>query len=200
MLTIAHLYPYELSLYGENGNIKALIYELNKQNIKYKIVLIDKEDKLEFSKYDLVYIGSGRPKYLEEVKKRLFLYKKEILSYIENNGILLATGNATYILDFLELYEIKYCEKRQVHDVLATTSLCKGVIKGFQNTEYQIASTKNILFNIEEGCGNNNTQLEGYKEKNFYATTIIGPILARNDNLNHYFISLLTHKKNVDNS
>ena len=36
MITIAHLYPYELALYGENGNLKALIYLLEKQNIKYK--------------------------------------------------------------------------------------------------------------------------------------------------------------------
>ena len=36
MITIAHLYPYELALYGENGNIKALTYALEKENIKYK--------------------------------------------------------------------------------------------------------------------------------------------------------------------
>ena len=71
MITIAHLYPYELSLYGENGNIKALTYMLDKENIKYKVVLIDKEDKLELNKYDFIYFGSGRPKMLEDVKKRL---------------------------------------------------------------------------------------------------------------------------------
>ncbi len=39
--------------------------------------------------------------------------------------------------------------------------------------------------------------LEGFMYKNFYATTIIGPILARNDNLNNYFIDLIkkTNKK-----
>ena len=36
MITIAWLYPYELTLYGESGNIKALMYALNKENIKYK--------------------------------------------------------------------------------------------------------------------------------------------------------------------
>ena len=54
MITIAHLYPYELALYGENGNIKALTYELEKQNIKYKVILIDKETNLELEKYDFI--------------------------------------------------------------------------------------------------------------------------------------------------
>ena len=191
MITIAHLYPYELALYGENGNIKALTYYLDKENIKYKVVLIDKEDKLEFSKYDFIYIGSGRKKYLEDVKKRLLPYKEELENYIENDKILLATGNAISIFTFLNKYDVEYCEKREVHDVDATTSLCKGNMKGFQNTEYLISTTKDILFNINEGVGNAKTLMEGFKYKNFYATSIIGPILARNDNLCNYFINLL---------
>ena len=49
MLTIAMLYPHELTLYGENGNIKALTYALEKENIKYKLIQIEKEEKLDFS-------------------------------------------------------------------------------------------------------------------------------------------------------
>lgn len=195
MINIALLYPYELALYGENGNIKALIYALEKENIKYKITLIDKSDKIEFEKYDFIYLGSGRKKYLEDVKKRLLPYKEEILNYIENNKIMLVTGNAISIFDFLDLYEIKEYKDRQVYDVDATTSLCKGNIKGFQNTEYLINTTKNIIFNMNEGVGNNNTLMEGYQYKNFYATSIIGPLLARNDNLNNYFVELLKKNK-----
>ena len=195
MITIAHLYPDELALYGDNGNIKALTYALDKEKIKYKVIRIDKEDQLEWDQYDFIYIGSGREKMLEDVKKRLLPYKEEIIKYIKWNKILLATGNAISIFSFLDLYEIKYCEKREVHDVVATTSLCKGLIKGFQNTEYLINSTNNPIFNIEEGVGNNNTMMEGFQHKNFYATSIIGPILARNDDLMKYFLDLLKQQK-----
>ena len=174
MITIATLYSNELALYGENGNIKALIYALEKENIKYKLIQVEKEDKLDFSKYNFVYLGSGRAKYLEEIKKRLLPYKDEILEYIENDNILLATG--------------------KVYDVDATTSLCKGNIKGFQNTEYLIKTTKNIMFNINNGVGNNETMMEGFQYKNLYATSIIGPLLARNDNLNQYFIEIIKQK------
>ena len=206
MITIATLYSNELALYGENGNIKALIYALEKENIKYKLIQVEKEDKLDFSKYNFVYLGSGRAKYLEEIKKRLLPYKDEILEYIENDNILLATGNAISILDFLELYEVKLYEKRKhllekkelkldlLIKIDATTSLCKGNIKGFQNTEYLIKTTKNIMFNINNGVGNNETMMEGFQYKNLYATSIIGPLLARNDNLNQYFIEIIKQK------
>ena len=193
MIRIAHLYSEELTLYGESGNIKALTYNLDKENIEYEVIRVDKDANLELDKYDFIYLGSGRPKFLDDIKKRLLPYKKEILNYIENGKIILATGNAISILDFLELYDVNRYENRIVYDVEATTSLCKGHIKGFQNTEYLIKDTKSIIFNIEKGMGNDLLLMEGFKHKNFYATSIIGPILARNDNLNNYFIDLLTN-------
>ena len=133
-----------------------------------------------------------------EILQKYYSYITIILNVVINidffekkDKILLATGNAISILDFLDLYDVKYYKKREVHDVDATTSLCKGHIVGFQNTEYLIDSTKNIIFNINEGIGNKHTMLEGFMYKNFYATSIIGPILARNDNLNNYFIDLI---------
>lgn len=192
MITIARLYPDELTLYGEIGNIKALTYALDKENIKYKVVNIDKEDKIEWNKYDLLYLGSGTENSLKEIQKRLLPYKEELLNYIEKGKILLVTGNAISIFSFLDLYEVKRYEERIVSDIEATCSLCKGNIKGFQNTEYLIEGTKKVLFNLEKGIGNSKTKLEGFHDKNFYATSLIGPILARNTNLNEYFITLLT--------
>ena len=197
MIRIGHLYPYELDLYGENGNIKALKYALDKKNIENEIIYILPETEINFNDYDFLYIGSGRKVELDRVKERLLPYKEKLLNYISRGGILLSTGNSISVFDFLELYEVEYEEKRKVSDVKATASLCNGVIYGFQNTEYLIKTTDNILFQMEKGYGNNNTGLEGFMKNNFYATSMIGPILARNDNLNHYFIDILT-KENID--
>jgi len=41
---IANLYPYELNLYGENGNLKALKYALEQKDIEVEITSINKED------------------------------------------------------------------------------------------------------------------------------------------------------------
>ena len=194
-ITLGHLYPYELNLYGENGNIKALKYELEKNGIEVEIVNINKEDELNLNNIDFLYIGSGKTKNIEEIKERIKEYKFDLLKYISEGKILLATGNSVEILEILELYKTEYFHNRKVADVVATTSLCKGVIKGFQNTEYLIKSTSNILFNIDNGYGNDGTMMEGFMNNNLYATSIIGPILARNENLTKYFVDILKNKE-----
>jgi len=190
-ITIAHLYPKELDLYGENGNIKALKYALENNNIEVTIKNINKEDNPNFNEFDFVYIGSGRKIFLEKVKERLKPYKNDILKYISNNKIFLVTGNALSIFEFLGLYEVLLCSERKVADVVATTSLCNENVYGFQNTEYLLKSTEGIIFNIIKGHGNNNIFMEGYNVNNFYVTSLIGPILARNDNLTNYFVDLI---------
>ena len=148
-------------------------------------------DKIDFLKYDFIYIGSGRDKYLNQAKTILSKYRSEILTYLKQDKIFLITGNALSIFDFLNLYEYTQLSTYQVGNTTSTTSLCPGKIKGFQNTNYLIKNTDNLLFNMEEGIGNNNTMLEGFKYHNLYVTSIIGPILALNDNLTKYFIELL---------
>ena len=189
-INIAHLFPDILNLYGENGNIKALKYALEQNGITVNITNVTLEDNLELLKYDFVYIGSGRKKNLDQARNKLLEYKNDFLNYLKKEKIMLVTGNALSIFDFFNLYEIEYTDFK-VADVTATTSLCKGTIKAFQNTEYLIKSTTNLIFNLETGFGNNNTMLEGYQKNNFYVTSLIGPLLARNDNLTKYFTKIL---------
>lgn len=199
-IRIGHLYPYELTLYGENGNLKALKYALEKKNIEVEIKSINKEDKFDIKEYDFIYIGSGRPEFLEEIKERLEPYKKDFLDYINKDKVMLVTGNSIAIMELLRLYEIEHFDQRRVSDVTATTSLCNGKIHGFQNTEYLIKTTNSILFSLENGYGNNKTSMEGYFKNNFYATSIIGPILARNDNLTDYIVDILIKNKKEQES
>lgn len=194
-ITIAHLYPEELCLYGENGNIKALKYALEKKNIEVEIINIKKDCKLDFNQYDFIYVGSGREKYLETVIKRLQPYKDDFLNYIKKDKPILITGNAISIFNFLDLYETEEFNDYKVADVIATTPLCDGKIKGFQNTKCLIKTTSNLLFNMENGYGNDNTFMEGYNKFQLYATSTIGPILARNNNLLDYFVDLLITSK-----
>lgn len=194
-IRIGNLYPLELTLYGENGNLKALKYALEKKNIEVEITSINKEDNLDLKEYDFVYIGSGRQEFLKDIKERLEPYKKDFLDYINKDKVLLATGNSIYIMELLRLYEIEEYDKRKVSDVTGTTSLCNGKIYGFQNTEYLIRTTNDILFSLENGYGNNETFMEGYKNNNFYATSLIGPLLARNDNLTNYIVEVLINNK-----
>lgn len=194
MIKIAHLYPYELNLYGENGNIKALKYALEKEGQKVSITNINELDGINLNDFDFLYVGSGKKNDLESIREKLKPYIEIILKYINQDKLFLVTGNALSLFDFLDFYEIEEFKERKVSDVTATCSLCNSNIYGFQNTEYLIKSTNNVIFNIDEGFGNNNTLLEGYNYKNFYVTSLIGPLLARNEKLTKYFIDILLEK------
>ena len=149
-INIAHLFPDILNLYGENGNLKALKYALENLKIKVNIENINEDSIIDFSKYDFIFIGSGRPEFLNIVKNRLEPYKDQILNYLKLDKIFLVTGNALSIFNFLRLYEIISPQKRIVEDINATTSLCNGTIKAFQNTEYLIKDNSSIIFNLEK--------------------------------------------------
>ena len=91
---IGHLYYDLMNLYGEIGNIKALKYSLENAGVKVVIDNLSINDDIDFSKYDILYIGSGTENneliIINDIKK----YKNELKKYIEDNKFVIATGNS----------------------------------------------------------------------------------------------------------
>ena len=178
-------------MYGEIGNLKVIEYQLKKQKINVIIDKLSLNDKIEFEKYDLIYIGSGTKKstllVLEDLKK----YKQQVKEYIENNKFMLVTGNSINVFskkigdtEALNIFDfnISYSNTRLVGDVILDN------IIGFQNRDTLIENNNNPIFNNSE---------IGIHYKNFYGTYIIGPLLIRNPNFSQKFIkNLIISKKN----
>lgn len=181
-MKIAYLYYDFLNLYGESGNIKIISNILKYNKIKHEILYLSLDDKLEFDKYDLVYIGSGTEDNLLIALKHLSKYKHDIKKYIEDNKFMLVTGNSvdmfgkkiedTKALNIFD-YEVKK-EKRKMDEVY------HNKILGFIN---------NNSYNSEYS----DTDIIRYH--NFYGTYTLGPILVRNPNLVKQFLNDLTDKK-----
>lgn len=190
-IRVAHLYYDLMNLYGEIGNLKVIEYQLKKQKINVIIDKLSLNDKIEFKKYDLIYIGSGTKKstllVLEDLKK----YKQQVKEYIENNKFMLVTGNSINVFskkigdtEALNIFDfnISYSNARLVGDVILDN------IIGFQNRDTLIENNNNPIFNNSE---------IGIHYKNFYGTYIIGPLLIRNPNFSQKFIkNLIISKKN----
>lgn len=190
-IRVAHLYYDLMNLYGEIGNLKVIEYQLKKQKINVIIDRLSLDDKIEFEKYDLIYMGSGTKKstllVLEDLKK----YKQQVKEYIENNKFMLVTGNSINVFskkigdtEALNIFDfnISYSNARLVGDVILDN------IIGFQNRDTLIENNNNPIFNNSE---------IGIHYKNFYGTYIIGPLLIRNPNFSQKFIkSLIISKKN----
>lgn len=205
-ITLAHLYYDLLNLYGESGNVKALINGFKQQNIKIDIKLLSINDKLEFDKYDIIYIGAGTEHNQSLVLKHIMKYKKDIKKYIDSNKFFIATGNSIdlfgkcmnnekclNIFDFIT----QKADKRIVEETLVKCNFLKNNLIGFQNQSNEIINTvENPLFEIINSTSKIKFKNEGIKYNNFYATYLLGPILIRNSELLKYIITNLITSKN----
>lgn len=197
---VAYLYYDLLNLYGDSGNIKALYHRLSKQKVKVEVKYLSIDDKKEFSKYDLVYIGSGTNKNLEIALNDLMNYKEDIKKSIEENKNFLITGNAIElfgkyilknnkkikclnVLNFFTEYNERY-----VKDVKYDCNLIDSKIIGFENHNGLITSKEKPLFKNNEGIIHNN----------FIGTYVIGPLLIRNPEFCKYYIKKLILDKKTD--
>ena len=205
MIKILHLYYDLLNLSGEQGNILALKKAFNNQNVEVKVDCLSVDDKIKFSDYDLIYMGNGSNSNfsiaLEDIKK----YKKELKKYIDNNGYVIATGNSYLLfgekindIDCLGIFD--YYAKwtnRTAHECLMKMLNQKDII-GFQNRDYVVNINRNHLFKVKDGiCDNLKSENEGYRENNFYGTSVIGPLLIRNPHLTNMIVKDILEKNNL---
>ena len=220
MINVLHLYYDLLNLYGENANTRCIKRCLELNNIKVNVDLKSINDKIDFDKYDLVYIGSGSEEDLllaqEDINKRY----DELKKYIEDDKFLILTGNAIDLFgEYIETdkkikslgifkYHTKFISEstfdnastdRIVGEVKAKTKLIKEEIIGFQNRCDINYNIKTPLFKIDNKFSNNlETQDEGFNYKNVYATHIIGPLLIRNPHFTDFILSKLCKSKKIE--
>ena len=193
-ITIGYLYYDLLNLYGDSGNIKTLKYHLEEQGIDVKIEYLSVGDKKDFSKLDLIYIGSGTEDNILIAIDDLKKDKKELEKYIKDNKFVLATGNSVelfgnYIIsknkktktlgifDYVSMYQ-----KRIVKDINIKTDIVDENIIGFENHVGNILTYDESIIKLD----------------NFYGTYIIGPLLVRNPKFCSYFIKELILSKNKE--
>ena len=187
-INIGLLYPSRLSLYGESANAKALQYYLKKQEIDASIEAIDDLGTVDLKKYDFLYMGSGLESGLKFAAANLFQNKDKISEYIDADGYFLVTGNAMSALKHFNYFKFKENDDYLVADVTGKYISSNDDIRAFQNTKYLVIGTKNPVFDIYEGYGNDGSKQEGFRHKNLIVTSLIGPILAINAGLRNYFV------------
>ena len=205
MIKVLHLYYDLLNLYGEQGNILALKRAFKNQNVEIEVDYLSVQDKIDFKKYDLVYLGSGSTENLLIALEDIKRHKKELKKYIESKKVLLATGNSYLLfgqkinnLDALGIFDYYAASsEKMAHESLMELYQEKDVI-GFQNREFIVNNKKNHLFKVKEGlCDNLKSEYEGYHEYNFYGTFVIGPLLIRNPHFTNILVKEIMEKNNL---
>ncbi|MEG2276152.1 MAG: glutamine amidotransferase [Clostridia bacterium] len=207
---VIHLYPDLMNLYGEYGNVKVIERHLKDQGAEVEIVKLTTSDKIDLSKADFVYVGSGTEKNQLVCASHLMQYKENIKEAVERGVVILATGNAQEFFgkhikevngakhEMLGIVDItaQRTDYRTCLDVIYACDKIDAKVTGFINKMSIIKNNKNPLFKVIFGEGMSKDEtIEGYVYNNLYATYVIGPILARNPKFLRHIVELICTNK-----
>lgn len=204
-LNLFHMYPEQLNLYGDTGNIQCLVNRCKQRNIKVNLYKFSKEEKYDLSIGDIFFIGGGSD-YSQEIVYNDFLkYKDTFKEIIEDNKVLLAVcggyqllgkeyitkeGNALPGLNIFD-YTSVHGNNRIIGNIVLETTLpiTPKTVVGFENHGGRTYSKYTPLGKVLAGKGNNDTDLvEGVIYKNYIGTYLHGPILPKNPHIADYLI------------
>lgn len=89
-LTIGHLYPDLLNLYGDRGNIQCLMKRCLWRGIEAETIAFELDDKIDFSNLDIVLLGGGSDREQMLVCEKLKEIQKDFKEYVEQDGVVIA--------------------------------------------------------------------------------------------------------------
>ena len=89
-VTIGHLYPDLLNLYGDRGNIQCLMKRCQWRGIEAETIAYEIDDKIDFSGLDIVLLGGGSDREQMLVCEKLKEIQKDFKAYVEDNGVVIA--------------------------------------------------------------------------------------------------------------
>ena len=210
-ISIAHLYPELLNLYGDIGNIITL-----KKRCEWRGIEVDFEEihvKDEIKEHDIYFIGGGQDKQQEEVADILYSHKDFLLKERDNGAVFLGICGGYQLfghyyqphdkeklkgISLIDAYTVAG-SKRFIGNVTAETGfLNPKTIVGFENHSgltYLQGDTKPLAY-VTTGNGNNGSdKTEGARFKNVFGTYLHGSFLPKNPHFADYLIELALEKR-----
>ena len=210
-LKIAHLYPDLLNLYGDIGNVTTIKKRCEWRNLDVQVDSIYGNEKIHFTDYDLVVLGGGSDREQLLVRDKLLTMKKELNSYVNDGGVLLAVCGGYQLLGSyykLEKETIQGLEILNVQTEVGDTRLISdvvleseqfGTIVGFENHGGRTCINDHTpLGKVIHGNGNNGKDgNEGVIYKNVIATYLHGCLLPKNPVLSDYIIKKMLEQRGL---
>lgn len=202
-LTILHLYPDCMSLYGEYANVMVLRRHLEAMGVSVTVQTALFEDTPDFEQADFIYMGAGTERTQKAALTALLPHKDALKRAIDRGAAVLFTGNAMETLGLsivdaagktwpgLALADFSTVEtdRRAPEDVIAHTSLWEGAVVGFMNKCSITEDAVPLFDRLSLGFGNEGEKgPEGCVSGNVFATHITGPVLVKNPDFVDFLI------------
>jgi len=195
-LTILHLYPDAMSLYGEYANVTILRRHLEALDVRTAVQDVTCGDTPDFAGADLIYMGAGTERRQKGVLATAPRDAEGLRAAAERGAVILFTGNAMETLGAsvtdangrvwpgfaLADFTSVETDRRAPGDVVALPTLWETPAVGFMNKCSTTSGVSTPLFHsLQLGFGNDaEGGPEGYVSGNVFATHITGPVLVKN--------------------
>lgn len=209
-LTIGHLYPDLLNLYGDRGNIQCMMKRSLWRGIEAETIEFRLEDPIDFSKLDIVLLGGGSDREQMIVCSQLRSIKDNFKAYVEDGGTVIAVCGGYQLLghyynteegkiEGLSLVDL-YTEQgspRLIDNIVLENSDFSLPIVGFENHGGRTYIGSNKPFGkVLYGHGNNGEDgQEGVLYKNVVGTYLHGPLLPKNPHICDYLLANALERK-----
>ena len=212
-LNILELYPKDMNIYGDSGNVLVLKKRAEKRNISVNILSYNIGDSFP-KNVDIVVAGGGQYSGQEKVNKDLLKIKDKLKKLAENyTPMLLICGSYQLFGNYFRTNEGKvlkgigilnaYTEatnERMVGNII-TESVPFGEIIGYENHSGKTTLEGDTLplGLVKLGAGNNGEDnTEGARYKNVIGTYLHGSLLPKNPKIADFLISEAMAKKYPD--
>ena len=207
-LTLGHLYPDQLNLYGDRGNILTLQRRCQFRGIELRVVELGIGDALAPDEYDMLFIGGGQDKEQAPVAQDLLEIKSiGLWAAIEDDiPVLAVCGGYQLLAHYYRPAEGPDMRGLGVFDAWtihkgAQEPRCTGDIAinwngntlvGFENHGGRTyLGTAKPLGKVLKGHGNNSEDhTEGAVYRNSFGTYMHGSLLPKNPHFADHFIAL----------
>ncbi len=194
-ITIAHLYPRQMNVYGDMGNIVTLRYRLESRGITVKYQAVESLAKLKEVAPDILVGGGGQDSNQESIQGDLKRHKSEITAFAEDGVValmicgmyqlfgkefVLPDGRVLPGLGVIDMVT-RAGDTRMIGNIVIDSKY--GPLVGFENHSGKtyLADTVSPLGKVSKGFGNNGETLdEGAVVKNVFGSYMHGPALAKN--------------------
>ena len=212
-ITIGHLYPDLLNLYGDRGNIQCLMKRCLWRGIEAETIAYELDDRIDFSKLDIVLLGGGSDREQMLVCEKLKEIQKDFKAYVEDNGVVIAICGGYQLLgnyyktdqgmiEGLKLVDMstEQGKGRLIGNIVMQSDLFDMPIVGFENHGGRTTIGNNrSLGKVLSGYGNDGQSgEEGVVYKNVIGTYLHVPLLPKNPQLADLLISRALEKKYGD--
>ena len=211
-LRVCHLYPRQLNIYADRGNIAVLERRCNWRGIGFEVVPCEAGDRLPET--DLYYLGGGQDRDQRLIAPDLHARAGDLGAAVESGAAVLGVCGGYQLLGHfyrdrgggelrgVSLIDLETVagERRMIGNIAIDCDLGDGreIVVGFENHGglTRLGADVRPLGRVLHGHGNNGRDGgEGARHGRVLGTYVHGPLLPRNPALADHLIVLALERR-----